>query len=46
MNRTIVYQIEKEAAGQKVEHFLKKHGYSSQNIAVIILASRNPDKLT
>ncbi|MCI9168250.1 MAG: RluA family pseudouridine synthase [Dorea sp.] len=35
MNRTIVYQIEKEAAGQKVEHFLKKHGYSSQNIAVI-----------
>ena len=35
MDRMITYQIAKEDAGRKVEHFLKRRGYSSRNIAVI-----------
>lgn len=35
MNRTIIYHITEENAGLRVEQFLKKQGYSSQNIAVI-----------
>lgn len=35
MNRTINYQIDKTAAGLRVEQFLKRKGYSSQNISSI-----------
>lgn len=35
MNRTINYEITEEYSGLRVEQFLKKHGYSSQNIAEI-----------
>lgn len=35
MNRTIIYQITKEDDGRRVEQFLKKRGFSSQNITVI-----------
>ncbi len=35
MNRTIQYQITKEDDGHKVEWFLKRKGFSSQNITVI-----------
>lgn len=35
MNRTINYQINEESAGLRVEQFLKRKGYSSQNIASI-----------
>lgn len=35
MNRIINYKIDTEAAGLKVEQFLKRHGYSSQNLAEI-----------
>ena len=35
MNRTINYQIDKTAAGLRVEKFLKRKGYSSQNISSI-----------
>lgn len=35
MNRTIIYHITKEEAGLRVEQFLKRRGYSSQNIALI-----------
>ena len=35
MNRTIEYKIEKEDSGLRIEQFLKKHGYSSKNLATI-----------
>lgn len=35
MNRTIIYRITEENAGLRVEQFLKKQGYSSQNLASI-----------
>lgn len=35
MNRTINYQIDESAAGLRVEQFLKRKGYSSQNISSI-----------
>lgn len=35
MNRTINYQIDETAAGLRVEQFLKRKGYSSQNISSI-----------
>lgn len=35
MNRTINYEITEEYSGLRIEQFLKKHGYSSQNIAEI-----------
>lgn len=35
MNRTIIYHVTEESAGLRVEQFLKKQGYSAQNIAVI-----------
>ena len=35
MNRTINYEITKEYAGLRVEQFLKRHGYSSQNLTEI-----------
>ena len=35
MNRTINYEITKEYEGLRVEQFLKRHGYSSQNLAEI-----------
>lgn len=35
MNRTINYEIKEEYDGLRVEQFLKRHGYSSQNLAEI-----------
>ena len=35
MNRTIIYHITKEEEGLRIEQFLKRRGYSSQNIALI-----------
>lgn len=35
MNRTIIYHVTEESAGLRVEQFLKKQGYSAQNIALI-----------
>ncbi len=35
MNRTIIYHITKDEAGLRVEQFLKRRGYSSQNITLI-----------
>ena len=35
MNRTIDYKIGKEADGLRVEQFLKRKGYSRQNLSVI-----------
>lgn len=35
MNRTINYQIDENGAGLRVEQFLKRKGYSSQNISSI-----------
>ena len=35
MNRTLTYTIPKECAGLRVEQFLKRQGYSQQNITEI-----------
>ncbi len=35
MNRTIIYHISEESHGLRVEQFLKRRGYSSQNLAEI-----------
>ncbi len=35
MNRTIHYQISEAEAGLRVEQYLKRKGYSSQNLAKI-----------
>ena len=40
MNRTINYQIDKTAAGLRVEQFLKRKEYSSQNISSINICQK------
>ena len=35
MNRTIIYHITADDNGRRIEHFLKRRGFSSQNITVI-----------
>lgn len=35
MNRTIIYNITEESHGLRIEQFLKRRGYSSQNLAEI-----------
>ncbi len=35
MNRTIEYKVESDAAGLRIEQFLKRKGYSSQNLTQI-----------
>ena len=35
MNRTIEYQIEESADGLRIEQFLRRRGYSGQNLTEI-----------
>ncbi|MCI8320181.1 MAG: RluA family pseudouridine synthase [Dorea sp.] len=35
MNRTIIYHITADDNGRRIEHFLKRRGFSAQNITVI-----------